>query len=75
MLIQSIRFKRSMWTKAKATKWIKSRGYKIIPPSEKYNKQYKSYMAFRQIQPRLLKDMKTIKIDHLGMLFIIGVPK
>ena len=74
MLIQSIRFEKSKWSKARATKWIKSRDYKNIPPSNKYNKQYRNWYAYRQIQPRLLKNMRTMKFKDLGILFIVGVP-
>jgi hypothetical protein len=74
LIVQSIRFKRTEWNKSESNKWIRNHGYIIIPEG-KLNKQYKLWRAYRQVQPKLMTDFRTIKESKNGIIFIVGKMK
>ena len=64
--IQSIGFKRSMWTPTQAKKWIKDHGFKPMKMAIE-----KNYIKFRFQLPSEFKKIRTKDVGD-GIHFIFG---
>jgi hypothetical protein len=67
MIIQSVLFRKPLWTEDDARRWLKKHGYVYNGKVHKTD----SLLRFRQIEPKGLEGWKSIEIGY-GIVLVVA---